>query len=76
MAYDGPHAAFATLGGSPTWGLGDHFAELAAAQGCTRLGLFRPLTPYGTGPQVKHYRGPQCEVEPRASRADESETEP
>jgi purine nucleoside phosphorylase len=59
VVYDGPHAEFATLGGSPTWGLGEHFAEFAAARGYTRLGLFRPLTPYGTGPQVEHYRGPR-----------------
>ena len=58
VVYDGPHAQFATLGGSPTWGLGEHFAEFAAVRGYTRLGLFRPLTPYGTGPQVEHYRGP------------------
>ncbi len=50
MVYDGPHAEFATLGGSPTWGLGEHFAEFAAARGYTRLGLFRQLTPYGRIP--------------------------
>src|SRR5688572_31622778 len=58
VAYEGPHADFATLGGSPTWGLGDHFSEFAAARGYTRLGLFRPLTPYGTGPQVELYQRP------------------
>ena len=58
VAYDGPRARFATLGGSPTWGLGDRFAEVAAAQGHARLGVFRPLTPYGRGPQVELYRGP------------------
>ena len=58
MGYDGPHAAFATLGGSPTWGLGDRFAEFAAPRGHTRTGVFRPLTPYGIGPQVEHYRAP------------------
>ena len=30
VAYDGPRATIATLGGSPTWGLGDRFHELAA----------------------------------------------
>ena len=32
VAYDGPRAAIATLGGSPTWGLGDRFHELAASR--------------------------------------------
>ena len=56
--YAGPRAAFATLGGSPTWGLGDRFHEFAATRGHARLGLSRPPTPYGLGPQVEHYRGP------------------
>ena len=58
VAYRGPRAAFATLGGSPTWGLGDRFHELAADQGHARLGVHRPPTPYGLGPQVEHYRAP------------------
>jgi hypothetical protein len=58
VEYVGPRAAFATLGGSPTWGLGDRFHELAASRGHTRLGLHRPPTPYGLGPEVEHYRGP------------------
>ena len=58
VEYEGPRAAFATLGGSPTWGLGDRFADFAAAQGHTRLDVARPRTPYGPGPQVEHYRGP------------------
>jgi purine nucleoside phosphorylase len=57
VEYTGPRAAFATLGGSPTWGLGDRFHELAASRGHTRLGVHRPRTPYGLGPQVEHYRG-------------------
>ncbi len=57
VEYAGPRAAFATLGGSPTWGLGDRFHELAAARGHARLGVHRPRTPYGLGPQVEHYRG-------------------
>ena len=58
VEYTGPRAAFATLGGSPTWGLGERFHEFAAARGHTRLAVHRPRTPYGLGPQVEHYRGP------------------
>jgi purine nucleoside phosphorylase len=58
VAYEGPAAAVATLGGSPTWGLGDRFHELAATLGHTRLAVARPRTPYGLGPQVEHYRTP------------------
>ena len=58
VAYDGPRALLATLGGSPTWGLGDRFHEYAAELGHTRLGVGRPSTPYGRGPLVEHYRGP------------------
>ena len=58
VPYEGPSAAIATLGGSPTWGLGDRFHELAAEQGHARLGVHRPRTPYGLGPQVEHYRAP------------------
>ncbi len=58
VAYEGPRAMIATLGGSPTWGLGDRFHELAAVEGHARLGLHRPLTPYGLGPEVEHYRSP------------------
>ncbi len=58
VAYTGPRAELATLGGSPTWGLGDRFHEFAATLGHRRLGVFRPRTPYGLGPQVEHYRGP------------------
>lgn len=58
IAYEGPRALAATLGGSPTWGLGDRFHELAATLGHTRLGVVRPRTPYGLGPQVEHYRTP------------------
>ena len=59
VSYAGPRAAIATLGGSPTWGLGDRFHEFAATRGHARLGLSRPPTPYGLGPQVEHYRGPR-----------------
>jgi purine nucleoside phosphorylase len=58
VTYDGPRAKLATLGGSPTWGLGDRFHEVAAALGHTRLGVHRPLTPYGLGPRVEHFRTP------------------
>lgn len=58
VEYDGPRALLATLGGSPTWGLGDRFHEVAAEVGHTRLAVHRPNTPYGLGPQVEHYRGP------------------
>ena len=58
VTYDGPRALLATLGGSPTWGLGDRFHEVAAELGHTRLGVHRPMTPYGLGPQVEHFRGP------------------
>jgi hypothetical protein len=59
VTYEGPQAPIATLGGSPTWGLGDRFHEIAAAQGHARLGVHRPRTPYGLGPQVEHYRTPR-----------------
>ncbi len=58
VAYEGPAATLATLGGSPTWGLGDRFHEFAATLGHARLGVGRPRTPYGLGPQVEHYRTP------------------
>src|SRR5262249_5266083 len=59
VRYEGPHAVIATLGGSPTWGLGDRFDEVAAARGHTRVDVYRPQTPYGLGPQVEHYRTPR-----------------
>ncbi|SRR5581483_6017874 len=58
VAYQGPRARLATLGGSPTWGLGEAFHEAAARHGHVRLGLGRPRTPYGPGPVVEHYRTP------------------
>src|SRR5439155_25147051 len=58
VEYEGPRARFATLGGSPTWGLGDRFHEIAATHGHARLGTHRPRTPYGPGPSVEHYRAP------------------
>jgi purine nucleoside phosphorylase len=58
VTYEGPAAPAATLGGSPTWGLGDAFHELAARHGHVRLAVARPPTPYGPGPLVEHYRTP------------------
>jgi purine nucleoside phosphorylase len=58
VPYEGPRAPLATLGGSPTWGLGDRFHEVAARHGHARLGVARLPTPYGPGPQVEHYRTP------------------
>ena len=58
VAYDGPRATVATLGGSPTWGLGDRFHAFAATLGHARLAVHRPRTPYGLGPEVEHYRAP------------------
>ena len=58
VAYEGPQVPAATLGGSPTWGLGDRFHDFAATLGHVRLGVVRPRTPYGLGPQVEHYRTP------------------
>src|SRR5207244_2961899 len=52
IEYTGPRAAFATLGGSPTWGLGDRFHEFAAARGRGDLGLpksYLPRAPMPTG---------------------------
>lgn len=58
VPYEGPHALLATFGGSPTWGLGDRFHEFAGTLGHVRVGVFRPPTPYGLGPQVERYRTP------------------
>jgi hypothetical protein len=58
VTYEGPRASIATLGGSPTWGLGDRFHAFAATLGHERLAVHRPRTPYGVGPEVEHYRGP------------------
>ena len=58
VAYDGPRARLATLTGSPVWGLGDGFASFAARLGHRLLGVHRPMTPYGLGPQVESYSAP------------------
>ncbi len=55
VAYGGPKATLATITGSPLWGLGDGFAGLAAARGWRLAGVFRPPTPYGTGPSLEQY---------------------
>jgi hypothetical protein len=58
VVYDGPRAAMATLTGSPVWGLGDRFAAVAERHGYRSLGVHRPATPYGLGPQVESYEAP------------------
>lgn len=58
VGYAGPRARIATLTGSPVWGLGDRFAAFAERQGYRLLGIYRPMTPYGLGPQVEAYEAP------------------
>src|ERR687886_783505 len=58
VTYHGPRATVATLSGSPLWGLGDGFGRLVEAQGGRVLGVYRPPTPYGPGPQLEHYAAP------------------
>ncbi len=58
VVYAGPRAAMATLTGSPVWGLGDRFAEVALRHGFRRIDVHRPMTPYGLGPLVEAYEGP------------------
>ncbi len=58
VVYDGPRATLATVTGSPVWGLGDGFAAFAERQGYRVLGMHRPMTPYGLGPQVESYEAP------------------
>ncbi|HEX2437192.1 MAG TPA: hypothetical protein VHT71_02710 [Methylomirabilota bacterium] len=58
VVYDGPRAKLATVTGSPVWGLGDGFAAFAERQGHRLLGVHRPMTPYGLGPQVEAYATP------------------
>ena len=55
VVYEGPRARIATLTGSPVWGLGDRFAAFAERHGYRLLGIHRPMTPYGLGPQVEAY---------------------
>ena len=58
VQYAGPRAEIATLSGSPLWGLGDRFPVFAQERGCRLLGISRPRTPYGLGPQLEHYAAP------------------
>ena len=58
VVYEGPRATLATMTGSPVWGLGDGFAAFAERQGYRVLGIHRPMTPYGLGPQVESYEAP------------------
>jgi hypothetical protein len=58
VTYGGPHATVATISGSSMWGLGDRFSAFAQERGCRLLGVHRPPTPYGLGPQLEHYETP------------------
>jgi hypothetical protein len=58
VTYSGPHATVATISGSPLWGMGEGFAVFAQERGCRFLGVQRPPTPYGVGPQLEHYETP------------------
>ena len=58
VVYAGPRARLATLTGSPVWGLGDRFSAFAERHGYRLLGIHRPMTPYGLGPQVEAYEAP------------------
>src|SRR5216683_460860 len=58
VTYSGPRATVATISGSSLWGLGDGFAAFAQERGCRLLGVYRPSTPYGVGPQLEHYETP------------------
>jgi hypothetical protein len=58
VVYSGPRARLATVTGSPVWGLGDRFADFARDHGYRVLGVHRPMTPYGLGPQVEAYEAP------------------
>jgi hypothetical protein len=58
VVYEGPRAQLATLTGSPVWGLGEGFAAFAGRHGYRLLGVHRPMTPYGVGPQLEAYEAP------------------
>jgi purine nucleoside phosphorylase len=58
VTYAGPRATIATITGSPLWGLGDRFPELAEQRGFKLVGTHRLPTPYGVGPQLEHYTTP------------------
>lgn len=58
VRYEGPRASFATITGSPMWGLGDGFAAFAAARGFQLVDAYRLATPYGLGPRLEHYTSP------------------
>lgn len=56
IQYDGPKAAFASLTGSPLWGLTvDDVIAAALERGWTLHGNRRVPTPYGLGPLVSHF---------------------
>ncbi|MCB0113182.1 MAG: hypothetical protein KDD84_03820 [Caldilineaceae bacterium] len=59
LAYTGPRAAFASITGSPLWGLTmDEVIDAARARGWTFHGGQRQPTPYGLGPLVNHFATP------------------
>jgi len=57
--YTGPRAEFATLTGSPLWGMSTaEVTKAYVALGWEHLGDQRPPTPYGPGPIVQSFRTP------------------
>jgi hypothetical protein len=56
VVYTGPKAEFATLTGSPLWGISvDDFTEQSIRHGWIHMGDHRTMTPYGEGPIVQHF---------------------
>lgn len=59
IAYDGPHADFASLSGSPLWGLSiREIIEAFQKHGWIHHLSKRMPTPYGLGPQINHFTTP------------------
>jgi purine nucleoside phosphorylase len=59
ITYRGPQAEFATLTGSPLWGVSvDDVVAAAIARGWSHHGGARLPTPYGLGPLVHHFSTP------------------
>ena len=59
VGYDGPKAEFATLTGSPLWGMSiEDVARAYVDLGWAHLGNVRPPTPYGLGPVVQSFCTP------------------
>lgn len=60
ITYSGPQADFATLTGSPLWGVSiDDVIHAAVARGWRHQGGARPPTPYGIGPLLHHFTTPE-----------------